>query len=162
MSFSVSSLRYISSHLNIAFWIVSTIRHALDDAPPRSMIRTRLAHDMNILSQHLALLSTLFLYEFQGKMANACNHVSLDRSSRRATHLTLPPKRYTRGVCGNWRQRAEVTCIALFGLPSASKICIITASSPSPTGTCFLSFSFSPFTGLSGVNLFPIFKESID
>ncbi len=49
-------------------------------------------------------------------MPNVCNHVALDRPSRRATKREPPPNRYARGVCGNWRQRAEVTCIALFGV----------------------------------------------
>jgi hypothetical protein len=52
---------------------------------------------------------------FQGKTtlksdfvshANVCIHVQLGRSSRRATKREPPPKRYARGVCGNWRQRA--------------------------------------------------------
>ncbi len=51
------------------------------------------------------------------KLANACNHVALARSSRRATDHNVATTRYARGVCGNWRQRAEVTCIALFGIP---------------------------------------------
>ena len=56
--------------------------------------------------------------------ANACNHVALARSSRRATPLTWPPSCYARGVCGNWRQRAEVTCIALLCTSSISTTCL--------------------------------------
>jgi hypothetical protein len=50
------------------------------------------------------------------KIANARNHVALARPDDGQPSLALPPKRNARGVCGNWRQRAEVTCIALFGL----------------------------------------------
>ncbi len=65
-----------------------------------------------VLVAHLFFLRLFHYSPFD--WPNACNHVALARSSRRATHLMLPPNCYARGVCGNWRQRAEVTCIALF------------------------------------------------
>ncbi len=49
---------------------------------------------------------------------NACSHVLLTDPDDGQASVDKPPERYARGVCGNWRQRAEVTCMALFGVPA--------------------------------------------
>jgi hypothetical protein len=46
-------------------------------------------------------------------MGNASHHKLLPAPHDGQPNVTLLPKRYARGVCENWRQRAEVLCMRL-------------------------------------------------